>query len=269
VKSPPPPTEGDQLAADPAADVGEPPAETEAEKVAAAYLADLRRPYADSAESRRVLFRLSLDLLGRPPIRAEAREWLPLSHAERWPKVIALGTRPIRDLPSAFQRLLGRPPGEVERRALAPGLLARACGSDPVPDLGLLLTASAEYRSPSMERKRTVRQRAGSLIVDLLDRAPREGEAPDVESALDEYPGGARIARVLAWTPEATAALPALPAGEAAATRDFLREEFQRFLSRAPSEAEETSLLKELARGQEGARWMRIALAGSAAYRSY
>ena len=249
----------------------------EAAGVAASWVSDLERPYTDPGESSRVLFRLFLDVLGRPPTRGEAREFLPLEHAERWSRLRKLGGAPaeIEGARTHFRTFLGRDPSIVEEVALR--VVARGDshprGKVSAPDPGLLLTSSGEYRSADRRRLRTRTQWARSLIVDLLDRPPEsEEEVREVEKAIGEHPGPA-AARVLAFSKDATAALPDLPGEESgsakSAARSWIDEEFRRFFERAPAEAEVRALLAELKPGKEGPRRIRLALADSPGYRSY
>src|SRR5262245_38073984 len=224
-----------------------------AARIAASWYSDLERPYSDPGESSRVLFRLFLDVLGRPPTRGEAVDPLPLGHAGGWSRLREYQPAPSGDKGSRalFKTFLGREPSIIEEVALR--AVERGDSFPPgkgiQPDPRLLLTASNEYRSADRRRPRSSAQRARSLIVDLLDRPPEsEDEVREVEKALAEDPGAA-AARVLAFSEQATAALPELPldgtGGADSARRAWIAEECRRFLGRTPADAGVRALLAE------------------------
>ncbi len=245
----------------------------EAERTASALLEGLRRPPVGPDEARRTLQRLCLDLLGRPPTRAEAREWLPLSHEERWKKIAAEIDPPGGDpVEEAYRRFLARPPADRERQAFASSRLGAAANG--FAGIGLLLTASDEYRRADHRRPRSLDQRARGLLVDFLDRPPAsEEEVRELAEALREASPLDRVLRILAFSPEATRALPPLGfsaarSGSGPAAREWLSTEFFRFTGRPASEAELRALEKEVRDG-EGARRARLVLAEHGAYRGY
>src|SRR6185503_19101735 len=156
-----------------------------------------------------------------------------------------------------FRTFLGREPSileEVALRAVARGDFGprgKALKADP----GLLLTASSEYRSADRRRPRTAGQSARSLIVDLLDRPPEsEDEVREVEKALAADSGSA-AARVLAFSEQATTALPELPPDGSGdpdpARRAWIEEECRRFLGRTPADGGVRALLAEFRAGRE------------------
>ncbi len=263
--------------------------EARVEEIAAELREDLRRPYSDPQESRRVLFRLFLDLVARTPTRAEERDLLPLGHEERWRRIAGLAASETGGRTEEFKRYLGREPAPLEIRAvgkgIAPGAEAGTEDGAPGPgelEAGLLLTASKEYRSADFRRPRSLGQKAGSLIVDLLDRPPSSAEeSQDLEKALERFPCG-KVARVLALSSEGCRALPAStasadprgigtgPQGEdGVSLREWVLAEIQRFLLRSPSEAEIEKVMEEVRKSEDGPRRLRIALASLAEYRRY
>ena len=272
------------------------------ERLCGTLLAGPDRPYADGEESHCVLFRLFFDVLDRPPTRAEETAFIPLDHRERWRRLQALaapaapaGTAGLEKAleaaqppdPTAaksprletlktmgtFRRFLGRAPTALDGRAIEAAqarATAGAGGGDEAArgasDLGLLLTASAEYRSKNFLRDKSLRQSAASLIVDFLDRPPSDGEVPDMVRALEEFPGSSAVARILAWS----SAAPATGPNEASANpRAWARSEILRFLPVPLSEEEMTKTVEAVPSGPEGVRWLRLALAGLPEYRRY
>ncbi len=256
-----------------AVEAGEPGGTSEAERTASGLLEGLRRPFSGAEESQRTLQRLCLDILGRPPTRAEARDWLPLSHEERWKRISAGFEPPGGDvIGAAYARLLARPPADRERQAFASSQLGASTGG--FADVGLLLTASDEYRRADHRRPRSLAQRAQGLIVDFFDRPPEsEEEIRELVEALREAPRLDEVLRIVAFSAEATRALPnfgsvAVQSKGQATVREWLAAELFRYLGRPGGEKELNSLEKEVQDG-EGARRVRLVLAEQAAYRGY
>jgi hypothetical protein len=185
------------------------------------------RPYLDAGESERVLFRLFLDILGRPPTRPEVESMGMLPHRARWDAIQKLAARggkraaptgapgSVKKAASAaFRRFLGRSPKRDEERA-AELLLDPKAGQTGPPgprtDLGLLLSASDRYRSAEFRRRRGAGRMAASFVVDLLDRPPTPEEARDIENTIDEVSTAAAIGRILAYSPGGEGALASFP----------------------------------------------------------
>ena len=235
------------------------------------FLAGAEQGYASPEESRRVLFRLFLDLLGRTPTRAESLELAVHSHLERWRWLLAKrdaepGAPPYGGTPHAIERRFsGREPERGQTRALRSVALTESASFIPAAFRGAyLLSAAPEYRAAAFRRERTLKQRAGSLLVDLLDRPPSsKAEVEDLEGAIGDFPGGSSVARVLAFSSGASGSATVPERGE------FARSEIERFLLRQPREPELAAIDRELAASPDGFRWVRLALASTPEYRTY
>ncbi|MBI4606589.1 MAG: FHA domain-containing protein [Planctomycetes bacterium] len=220
----------------------------------------------DPTASRVALHRLFLDLAGRPPTRAEARELLPLAHEQRWRRVDEAAARERKGPPPAppaaaeLERLLGRKPSSEDVEEVE-GLATRERPA------AFWITALEEYRSPGHRRPRLGLLLARSLIVDLLDRPPASAAEVDlVVAALEAATAVDAVARVLALSPESR-----LPRDESAGPPPWWEEEAHRFLLRAPTAKEREDVPRILARLKKGARrrWLTLALAGLPEYKTY
>jgi hypothetical protein len=217
---------------------------------------------AAMGRSRLALFRLFLDVAGRPPTRGEEEALLAAPHEERCERAreAALREGSPAELPSSaaalFQLWIGRPPSAGEIRDLE-GATSRdrpaACRVSSLP----------EYSSPERRRPRSVRQRARSLIVDLLDRPPAGSEEIDlVEAALREPRALEDVSRTLIHSSESRLA---------DAPGACWESEFFRFLLRPPG-AEERAGIERLIEGLppgEARRRLALALVSFPEYRSY
>jgi len=260
----------------------------EAQRIADDLLVAVAKPPAGPEEAERILFRLFLDVLGRPPTRAEVSALSPLDHFARWKRIAAISEETdvgggalsrIRGegLARTFRRFLGREPSATEEKAflLAAGRLSAEGGKgDGVGDgvrLGLLASGTEEYRNPAFRRHRSPAQRAASFIVDFFDRPPSSpGELEEVEKVLSTYPKGTSLARILAFSSEGSASASRTGAGSSD-PGEWTRREVRRFAGRNPTEAELAAAVAEVraAGPSEGTRRLRMALAGLEEYRSY
>lgn len=217
----------------------------------------------DPATARRRLFRLALDVLERPPTRAEEKEWLASTAPDRWRRLIASAPAAPAWLASpgeAARRLLGRGPTEAEERELA------KVASPELP-AAFWLSLGEEYARAGRVRAKTARQLAGSLVVDLEDRVPSAEEVAAVAAAIEARGGGSaldmRLLRALAFSPSSRLGEEG-PGG-------VWEEEFFRFALREPALAERERLGRAygaLERG-ERRRWLLLALASLPEYRRY
>lgn len=223
-------------------------------------VADPLGAYPGPEESERVLYRLFLDLLDRPPTRKEARTLGPRSHGERWNVVRRLSRREGRlphGLGQTFLVLLGREPDPDELDAISNWTAGQ------FRDLGLWLSATREYRSPAHRRERDLEQLSSSLLVDLRDRLPESGDELEmIRRAVLEFENLGEIARVLSG--EGVAAPP-----EPGALREWIRAEIFRGLQRFPDDRELSELTRVLTPGGAGPEWLREALVSSTGYRRY
>ncbi|MBN1442074.1 MAG: FHA domain-containing protein [Planctomycetes bacterium] len=207
---------------------------------------------SDPESSRRALYRLCLDLLGRPPVRDELRRWLPLPHEERWRQVSQAardGEAGGRDpLPTGaaevFERIFGRAPlpGEVERLVA----VAAVRGVEP----GQAIASSQLYASSRLVRARGRNRWARSLWVDVLDRIPDEKNVETLLGALEQTGDERELVRVLVYSAHAKVG----PQDADLALAEWIRETFARFLLRFPTQAEERQALEEIQRSPEGWR---------------
>ena len=207
----------------------------------------------EPAASRRLLFKIFLDVAGRPPTRAEERNAFPLPHRDRFR--LASEASGGRDLPaSPFMAWLGREPTSAEEKDLA----GRATGELPA---ALWVTAHEEYLA--RVRERAPGQRAASFVVDLLDRPiASPAELDIVQAALAEPDQEAHVARVLAHSPDNRLDSTGDPSWELDFFRFFLRE---------PLPEERSALASALEKTGEPQRRKAFlaALAAHPAYRRY
>jgi hypothetical protein len=222
-------------------------------------------PLADPVESRRSLFRLFLDVAGRPPTRGEARDLARVGHDVRWRRAREL-CLPSSALARAggtaeaeFQLLLGRAPTAEETEEMT-----RL--TTPDRPAAFWITSLAEYRRADRRRPRGALERAASFIVDFLDRPPAsEAELDLVVKALDSPGAALEVARVLAHSGESR-----IPGGEEDCALWWEEEHF-RFFLRPPTDGERAEIprrLDGLAKG-ERRRWFLCVLAIKKEYESY
>ena len=230
--------------------------------------------YSDFEESERTLFRMYLDLLRRPPTRAEVERGAELGHLDRWRLITDMRSLPaIESLPidAVFQLFLGRTASEPEKARLA------EWSREDLALLGALLTATQEYRSSSHRRARDPDQHARSLYVDLRDVAFGDADAP-AEDELD------RVKKVLSSagpSPErstlvrmmASSSILRDPRRSNDTTSEtlvrWIQSESRRFLQRSVTSEELQSLLEHMQTPTIDLRWFRMALASSEEYGSY
>jgi hypothetical protein len=212
--------------------------------------------------SRLALFRLFLDLAERPPTREEEGALSPLPHAERFQRILETARReglpvePGLPVPALFQLWIGRPPSAAELAEITSASSSRHAAS-------LWISSLPEYSSFERRRTRSVRQRARSLIVDLLDRPPAgDAEVELVETALREPRSLEHVSRTLLLSPESKLA------DEAGGRWET---EFFRFLLREPGPAERAEIgrLLEGLPAAEARRRLALALVDFPEYRSY
>lgn len=217
----------------------------------------------DAATARRRLFRLALDILERPPTRAEEREWLASTTPERWRRLAALAPEAPGWLASpaeAARRLLGRGPTEVEERELA------KVASPELP-AAFWLSLGEEYARAGRVRAKTTRQLAASLVVDLEDRVPSGEEVAAVAAAIEARGRGSpldlRLLRAIAFSPSSRLGEEG-PGG-------VWEEEFFRFALREPTLAERERLGRSYGALERGERrkWLLLALTSLPEYRTY
>ncbi len=218
----------------------------------------------DATASTVALFRLFLDLAGRPPLRTEERELLPRDHEARWREVLEIARREATcadlGLPveAQFDAWLGRKPSADEVREVN-GLL------EPARPAAFWIAALEEYRRADRRRPRSPLVRARSFIVDIVDRPPSSAAEVEAVRAALEAPGGVlEAARTLVHAPEARLAPADGPEG-------WWEEERFRFLLRAPVERERQEISRVLSglEPMERRRWLHIALASLEEYGSY
>ena len=266
---------GDKNAFSPAAKKAETPGERVTEVVEVPAVVPVGFPglvedpagaYADGEESLRILYRLFLDVLRRPPTRAELEEWGDRDHMDRWRflrRMRGAGDRPL-GIGETFLRFLSREPRERELEAM------RSWRPERFADLGLWITSTSEYRAEGFRRDRDIQQLSRSLFVDLLDREPSPEEVSIVEQAVLEADGLADVARIL------SVRAPARKTGSRGEGEDggpdrrqtWLRSETFRFLLREVSEKELKGLLDRV-NSPDQERWLRVVLAATPDYRNY
>lgn len=220
----------------------------------------------DSPESSlRRLFRLTIDISGRPPTREEVTRWMPLSHAERWQAILASGsgTSGLPELDSAerlapvFLHFLAAEPEDGKLESLRP-LIARYGDDELWKRVGQRLTASERYASFAFRRPRDRSLLGRSLIVDLLDRPPRDDrEAELVARAFEEAPLAAARTLIHAKGPRASGI--------------ELATEFFRFTGRLPTAAETEQLggILEATESEEARAALLLALTIQDGYGTY
>lgn len=213
-------------------------------------------PYPDRPTALRTIYRLSLDLLGRPPTREEIASLGSPTHLEVWESVRQRMTESPPEqlgLTQIFSRLLARRPEPDELDHL------RGWSFEAMRELGCYLSATSEYRAPSFRRPRDLGQLARSLLVDLTgELPPSPGVARDVERALLESPGLEEVARILALGPDSLEIPPSGP-----------EDEVFRFLGRLPDAGRLRRLEEELDGEPTSWAWLRLALVSTPDYRSY
>jgi hypothetical protein len=202
-----------------------------------------RAPLDDPVTSARHAVRLSLDLRGRPPTRAELEDLETKSHEERW---ILLepgragdgeeGAAAWEDSRAGFRRLAAREPSPEEHEAL----LALSKGS---PQHYVFLVAQSPfYASAEHRRRRSEEQLARSLVTDLTGRPPtREALEKAVAILKAEAGKRARLAEALVEIEG-----PGVGPREGEERAAWVRSVYARLLLRAPSEAEERAALERL-----------------------
>jgi len=209
----------------------------------------------EPAASRRLLFKIFLDVAGRPPTRAEERDVFPLPHRDRFRLASGAASSEGRALPgSPFLEWMGREPSSAEEKDLA----GRATAELPA---ALWVTAHEEYLA--RVRERAPGQRAASFVVDLLDRPLASPAELDIlRSALAEPGQETHVARVLAHSPDNRLAA----AGDRSWELDFFR-----FFLREPLPEERSSISAALDSTAEPLRRKALlaALAAHPAYRRY
>ena len=154
-------------------------------------------PILEPRGSRLALFRLFIDVAGRPPTRGEEAELLPLDHEGRWKRISDAAVRdgtsvdPKLSVEAQFFNLIGRRPSTVEAQEITDAVTQERRAA-------FWITALEEYRRPDRRRPRSAAVRARSLIVDLLDRPPgNEKETETVRAALPESGSALEAARTL------------------------------------------------------------------------
>jgi len=211
----------------------------------------------DDAETRsRLIVRLYLDLLERPPTREEIEKVSTFAHDRLWHEVVTkAGFRP-GDAAKVFALFLGRKPDSSEVDAI----LAEV-GRD-MDHFAFRVGTSKDYASDGRRRKRSARQLSRSLIVDLLDVAPTSEVSAKVLGQMEDSKGlAAPAARSLALSDVSRAG----PRSGVAPDR-WLTGAYEKLLLRRPSAEEKRRGLEAIA-GQEGG-WREV-LADLAAREEY
>lgn len=221
-------------------------------------------PILEPAAGRLSLFRLFIDLAGRPPTRAEERELLSLNHEAKWQEALDTGRREgtlpqlTTPLEAQFLDFIGRQPSGVEVQEITGAVTQERPAA-------FWITALPEYRRVDHRRQRSDSVRARSLIVDFLDRAPSsEKEAETVRAALPQEGTAMEVARALVYS--------ASGRQKALAERETTWEaEAFRFLLREPTSAERTELGAAWERLDPAERriWLLLALATHEDYGKY
>ena len=205
---------------------------------------------ADPETSRRSLFRMAYDVLGRVPTRAEEDELLRLGVDERWRRLHTIAGRHAPQWTSyevAFERLLGRAPRPDELAALD------RHSATPV-DAARNIAISGIYAANGHRRTLSTRQRAAGLWVNFFDEIPTPNNIELVQKALEEQRDDpTAIVRTLAAHEKAAAASPERRKEDPG---DWVRFSYARFLLRYPSGIEETRALGEIRRQSDGWRWV-------------
>jgi hypothetical protein len=209
----------------------------------------------------RFLFRLSYDMLGRPPLRDEVRRFADLPLDEMWAEVDALrnGKAESSDsiITSAFPRYLGR---EATSQEFAE-VLDRS-GKDPKYFV-FHLTSTKAYTAEKHRRSKSDKQLARSLYVDFLDRNATDKEAQGVTEAVHSPEGGLdKVARMFADRATTGPKKDASPAA-------WCRETYGRFLLRPPSAEEEAESLALMEKDKDGWREVLFSLARKPDYLEY
>jgi hypothetical protein len=235
-----------------------------------------RADLGDPEVSRRALVRLFLDVMDRPPTREEVRDFVELSHSERWRGVQDLaraagdisedsdgggGDRDHGDAVAAtFRRFLGRLARPAERQEL----LAKTQGD--VESLGQLLTSSRLYSSNEHRRRRSALQQARSLYVDLLDLVPTTKDTEDALADIERNPGNLwEIARPLVFSPAARAIRP--PPGQDNET--WVKEFYVRVFLRFPRPEELQAAVDAVEKSPLGWQHTALALVSQEEYKLY
>ncbi len=133
-------------------------------------------------------------------------------------------------------------------------------------NLGELIVASSLYAAAGHVRRRSPRQRAFALWVDVLDQLPDEEDLEKLLAAFGRYEDEPmKIVRVLVYSEEARIG----PEDLSLSLVDWLRETYARFVLRFPTKEEENVALREVKRSPNGWRSVILELALRDEYRSY
>ena len=228
--------------------------------------------------AHRSLRRLCLDILGRPPTRKEAADWLWLSSIDRLIAVEqtlagegderAASQRFAQAEPEdLFERFVGRRPTARESSALAKRTEGRR------EKTLLALVGSPFYASEEHRRRRTPIQLARSLWVDVLDLVPEPADTDLVVAALeDPQTSFASLVDTLLESEEAQASGPGAVQNDGNRTGDlatWVEELFLRTTGRAPSEIEATRAENTTALDENGWRTVLRQRLRGIAYKTY
>jgi hypothetical protein len=235
---------------------GGPPAAATAETIIGPH-ADLGDP-----ETRaRLIVRLHLDLLDRPPTREEIAEMSKLEKHDRlWHDIVTrAGFRADADPGKVCSLLLGRKPAAAELEAL---LVAAERDMDR---LAFMVGTSREYASPGHRRKRSMLQLTRSLIVNILDLLPGREASSKVLGEIEDAKGAVeRVARGLVVLEESRAG-----PGQGEAPERWLEGAYDRLLLRRPSAEERQRGLAAIAAAKDGWREVLAELAARDEYLEY
>ncbi len=210
--------------------------------------------YPDLETANRTIFRLYLDLLQRPPNRAEIAELRGLTHQQTWDWIIQKNSSKFlvsSGITQTFQIFLGRSPQLEEIQSI------QQWTGDQILFLGCYLSATEEYRSPSFKRPKDLRQLANALLVDLTDKIPDDPKLVEtIEKAILSASDLEQISRTLVFS-------------ETEIERPSVKSEAFRFLMRELNQNEIHQLQSLVHSDPQGSHWLRLALVGTAEYRSY
>lgn len=207
----------------------------------------------DEETALRLVVRLFLDWVGRPPLSAEIAHVRGLSLEKLWLEVLDQAPPApepsLEKLPEAFERLMGRKPKPEEHAALL-----KAADGDPAHYLFAVGT-SRDYASGAHRRLRPERLLSRSLLVDLTGSLPSKGQ---VEETIQLLKAGKGSRGTLARTLSQGATQPSAGPRAQQTIEAWVREAYVRLILRYPTPGELGKAVAAVKTGSES--WQQVLL---------